>query len=270
MPAHPPQAFAALTATLALAATPAWAAGTLQVEQRTATLAVTAYAGVAIVDANLPCAGLPNPDTVEHCSFTGSLGDPGLFDGTHRPQGAYAHPDIQLAGALLSLRQEFDQPSPDRIANNIECIHVSICITTLLYKSRAIHFVPGIRHAREDRKLRIVAQNPARFGQIEAERRAAPREARLDERITGRLGDGVNEISGGKGRRPGQSEDFSIGCAVIQREQAAGGDIASVSPVADLGNALFIGVNEELARIAVVECAKDLERGGLFRARAVE
>lgn len=76
MPAHPPQAFAALTATLALAAAPAWAAGTLQVEQRTATLAVTAYAGVAIVDANLPCAGLPYPDTVEHCSFTGSLGDP--------------------------------------------------------------------------------------------------------------------------------------------------------------------------------------------------
>ncbi|RVT52237.1 PEP-CTERM sorting domain-containing protein [Rubrivivax albus] len=77
MPAQRSPAFATtLTAALALAAMPAWAASTLQVEQRTATLAVTAYAGVAVVDANLPCAGLPFPDTFEQCSFDGSLGDP--------------------------------------------------------------------------------------------------------------------------------------------------------------------------------------------------
>jgi hypothetical protein len=52
---------------------PALAGGTLQPTRSTAELSVQAYAGVAIVDANLPCADLPHPDEVENCSFSGTL-----------------------------------------------------------------------------------------------------------------------------------------------------------------------------------------------------
>lgn len=59
---------------LPLATAPALAAGTLQLTDSTAILAVRAYAGVGVADANLPCANLEFPDTVETCNYSGSLG----------------------------------------------------------------------------------------------------------------------------------------------------------------------------------------------------
>lgn len=65
--------FAASALQAAALCTPALAAGALQLNRSTAELSVQAYAGVAIVDANLPCADLAFPDDVETCSFTGDL-----------------------------------------------------------------------------------------------------------------------------------------------------------------------------------------------------
>lgn len=59
---------------LPLATTPALAASTLALTDSTAILGVRAYAGVAVVDANLPCTGLEFPDELEACSHSGSLG----------------------------------------------------------------------------------------------------------------------------------------------------------------------------------------------------
>jgi hypothetical protein len=69
-----PRLLALAAALLPILATPAGAATTLTVDSSTAILGVRALAGVAVVDANLPCTDLEFPDTVEQCSFTGSLG----------------------------------------------------------------------------------------------------------------------------------------------------------------------------------------------------
>lgn len=51
----------------------ALAAGTVTLQGSTTTLAVEAFAGTAIVDANLPCGGLSTPDEVDDCSHDGTL-----------------------------------------------------------------------------------------------------------------------------------------------------------------------------------------------------
>jgi hypothetical protein len=55
---------------------PALAAGVITLVDRSATLAVQAYAGTGTADANLPCDNLPFPDPLELCSVSGSLGSP--------------------------------------------------------------------------------------------------------------------------------------------------------------------------------------------------
>jgi hypothetical protein len=60
-------------AVLVATAAPA-CAGTLQLVDARSILGVRAHAGIAVVDANLPCIDLPFPDQVEQCSVQGSLG----------------------------------------------------------------------------------------------------------------------------------------------------------------------------------------------------
>lgn len=88
------------TAALPLLCNGAWASTQFSWEDRSAVMAIRAYAGTGIADANLPCTPLDWPDEVETCSIQGHLGD------FQNPMALVGYGRVGIAGEATAHAEE--------------------------------------------------------------------------------------------------------------------------------------------------------------------